>query len=265
MTLREQFRACAAEHSHHLTEGAHSIGFDVKFGGDGQVDSVMPHESTLGDEVLELCLVRALRSFSEDDLLPLRSEDRPYAPVAPESRALVGMAPAAAAAACLASLPCVVTVGFLMGASYITVTIFVQGTSKHWPSLPKPQIWPPTKPAPTQPAPATSTGPTPPIPPQPPDCPRNESFTPERTDNATGCFTKKGKLQCYASRHPPCEGVHTHGRSKYQEVRRGTCVEVDKEAVRCDGPFKVAGPCGSVATVECGTEGWASSGIFVAK
>ena len=48
-TLTGQFRACAAEHSHHLGEGVYSIAFDVAFADDGQVDSVALRESTLGD------------------------------------------------------------------------------------------------------------------------------------------------------------------------------------------------------------------------
>jgi hypothetical protein len=66
-------------------------------------------------------------------------------------------------------------------------------------------------------------------------------------------------------RHSPCAGVHTHGRLRYQEIRNGICTEVDKEAVRCEGPFKVAGPCGSVSTVGCGDGGPEISGIFVQK
>jgi hypothetical protein len=232
-TIQGQIRACAAEHRHHLGEGAHSIGFDVKFADDGHVDFVDLRESTLGDQVLEQCLVSALRSFSEDEFLALRPEDRPRTPVAPESRALLGMAPATvpAVAACIASLPCVLSVGFLMGATYITVTFFVQRTSKHGP-------------------------------PKPPDCPRNERFVPERNHNSTGCYDKKGNLQCYSTRHPPCAGMHTHGILHYQEIRRGECIAAHFKAVRCEGPFKISGPCGSVSTVGCGKEGWETSGIF---
>jgi hypothetical protein len=175
----------------------------------------------------------------------------------------VGMAPAAPAiAACIASLPCVVTAVFLMGASYITVTLFVQGTSKHWPTLSKLKIGQPTQPTPTQPAPTTSTGPTPPMPPKPPDCPRNESFVPDHTDDARGCYTKKGKLQCFSRRHHPCAGVHTHGLLKYQEIRRDICMEVEDGAVRCEGHFIIVGPCGSVPTVLCRDGGPETSGIY---
>jgi hypothetical protein len=108
----------------------------------------------------------------------------------------------------------------------------------------------------------TTTGPTPPVPPQSPDCPRNESFTPEHTDNATGCIDKKGNVRCYSRKHRPCAGVHTHGILRYQEIRNGVCKPVEKDAVRCEGPFKVSGPCGSVSTTECRNGGTEISGIF---
>jgi hypothetical protein len=128
----------------------------------------------------------------------------------------------------------------------------------------KPQGWPPTQPSkdPKAGGDPNTTGPTPPIPPQPPDCPRNESFTAKDTHNATGCFDKKGNLRCYAGKHFPCAGVHTHGMLRYQELRRGICLEVEKAAVRCEGPFKVAGPCGSVSTTKCGDGGQEISGTF---
>ena len=115
-------------------------------------------------------------------------------------------------------------------------------------------------------APTPTPQPQPPPPaPVPPDCPRNESFVPERTDNATGCTDKNGNVRCYSSRHYPCVGVHTHGKLRYQKIRRGVCVEVEDNAVRCDGPFTVSGPCGSVSTVECKDGGPEISGIFVQK
>ena len=119
-----------------------------------------------------------------------------------------------------------------------------------------------TAPAPTASTPPPPPGPTPQVPPPPLDCPRNESFTPDRTDDARGCTHKSGKILCYSRKHPPCMGVHTHGWLNYQVLRRGVCVAVKKKAVRCDGPFTISGPCGSVSTVECGTDGTATSGIF---
>jgi hypothetical protein len=266
LTLAGQLQACAAEHSHHLRWGSSSISFDVKLSDDGQVDAVALRNSTLGDEVLELCMVSARCSFSEDDLLPLRSrsEALPPTPLAPESRALLGQPQTGLAlAACLASPPCWITATFLLGAAAITVNLYVQGTSKNWGPLAKPKIWQPTKPNPTQGGPATTTGPTPPLPPSPPNCPRNESFAPNRTDNATGCIDKKGNVRCYSRKHPPCAGVHTHGKLKYQEIRRNICVEVEDKAVRCEGLFNVVGPCGSVPTVDCRDGGPEISGIFL--
>jgi hypothetical protein len=113
----------------------------------------------------------------------------------------------------------------------------------------------------SQPQPPTA----PVAPPPSPYCPRNESFVPERTDNSTGCTDKKGNVRCYSEKHRPCAGVHTHGMLHYQEIRRGVCTEVAKQAVRCDGPFTVSGPCGSVSTVECGKGGPEISGTFVKK
>jgi hypothetical protein len=267
LTLAGQLQACAAEHSHHLPWGSSSVSFDVKLSDDGQVGAVALRNSTLGDEVLELCMVSALRSFSEDDLLPLRSrsEAPPPTPLAPESRALLGQPQTGLAlAACLASPPCWITATFLLGAAAITVNLYVQGTSKNWGPLAKPKIWQPTKPNPTQGGPATTTGTTPPLPPSPPNCPRNERFVPEDTHNATGCTDKNGNIRCYTRRHFPCAGVHTHGILKYQEIRSGICKEIAKpNAVRCEGPFKVSGPCGSVSTVECRDGGPQTSGVFL--
>jgi hypothetical protein len=135
----------------------------------------------------------------------------------------------------------------LVAAGGISVYIYV---SNH------PSPTPTTQP---QPPPA----PTPQVPPL--NCPRNEKFVPERTDNSMGCTDKKGNIRCYSRKHPPCAGVHTHGMLHYQEIRRGLCTEVAKEAVRCEGPFIVSGPCGSVSTVECRDGGPETSGIFVEK
>lgn len=114
------------------------------------------------------------------------------------------------------------------------------------------------KPQPT-PQPPQKTGPSSPIP--LPYCPRNESFIPIHTDNATGCIAKNGHLRCYSRRHDPCAGVHTHGRIRYQEIRNGICKSVEDKAVRCEGPFIISGSCGSVPTVECKTGGPEVSGI----
>ncbi|MBL8716518.1 MAG: hypothetical protein JNL79_11015 [Myxococcales bacterium] len=92
-------------------------------------------------------------------------------------------------------------------------------------------------------------------------CPRNESFSPERTDDASGCTDKKGALRCKSARHYPCDGVHTHGTLSYNEVRSGKCVAVKKKAVRCDGAFTVGGACVG-STVECGAGGPYTSGTW---
>ena len=131
------------------------------------------------------------------------------------------------------------------------VSVYIYVTNNDAPT-PTPQPQPPPAPTPQ----------VPPLPPPQPDCPRNESFVPKRTDNATGCTDKKGNLQCHSRRHPPCAGVHTHGVLHYQEVRRGKCIAAQSDAVRCDGPFTISGPCGSVSTTTCGKEGLATSGIF---
>ena len=122
------------------------------------------------------------------------------------------------------------------------------------------QPQPPRVPVPQDPPP-----PPPPPPPPQPNCPRNEHFVPEHTDDARGCYTKKRNLQCYATRHFPCEGVHTRGRWRYQKLRGSRCVEVEEKAVRCEGPFVTTGDCGSVSTTTCGKVGIATSGIFVER
>ena len=257
-----QLEACAVAHQHHLGSAELAVRFDVELSSDGQVDSVALRDATFSDRELELCMASAVQSLSEEDLPVRRSEARPREAVAPESRAL--FAQSHAAMACLASPPCVLTLGFLMGASYLTVVLYVRATSTHRPPVAKPQLRQP--PTPTQaPPPAgdpSTTGPTPPLPPAPPDCPRNESFAPIKTDNATGCTDKKGNLRCYSRKHAPCAGVHTHGILSYQEIRNGVCKEVRPKAVRCEGPFKISGPCGSVSTVECGDGGLEISGTF---
>jgi len=88
--IARQVRTCAAQHLAHLGSGEQSIRLDVKLASDGQVDSVALRESTLGDDEVEVCMVRALRSLSADDLPMRRSENLPRDPAAPVSRALVG-------------------------------------------------------------------------------------------------------------------------------------------------------------------------------
>lgn len=120
-----QLRTCAAAHRLHLGSVDRSVSFDVKLTSDGGVDSVRLKDSTLGDEDLEGCMASALRSLSQDDL-PLHSSRGPRDPEAPESRALLGQEQALG---CLASPPCLLAVGFLIGAAYIAVQIYVFATS----------------------------------------------------------------------------------------------------------------------------------------
>jgi len=248
---------------------SYTIAFDVFMDPDGQVDNVALRSSTLHLDEVEACMEKALHRLSEralDASLRRREPTSPL-PLSPETRALFAnplVIPAGAAQT-------VLVVGFLM----VTVVVFyqvVRNTQTHGPPPAQPQVEDPPKPEPPKPAPQTAgdpktTGPTPPLPPPPPpppqpvDCPRNESFAPIRTDNATGCTDKKGNVRCYSSKHPPCAGVHTHGKLSYQEIRSGVCKAVQKNAVRCDGAFKVAGPCGSTPTVECRVGGPKISGI----
>jgi hypothetical protein len=259
-----QFRACAVEHENHLGALDPSVSFDVNLDTDGQVDSISLRHSSLGDEELEKCLVAAIRSLSEDDL-PLRySQNRDRDPITPESRMLMGHPEALAA--CLVSPPCLLTLTLVVGAAVITVQLYVNASSKPRPPKATPHVNESHNEDPKPAGDPSTTGPTgptpPPSPPPPPDCPRNESFSPIRTDDATGCIDKNGKVRCYSSKHYPCAGPHTHGKLSYQEIRNGICKAVERRAVRCEGPFKVSGSCGSAPTVECKSGGPETSGIL---
>jgi hypothetical protein len=122
-----QIRTCGIGHMPHLERADQWISFEVKLANNGEVDSVALRDSTLDDEELEACMASALRELSEDDLSMRRSENLPRGPVAPESRALLGQEEAALG--CLASPPCLLTLGFLLGAAYITVQIYVHASS----------------------------------------------------------------------------------------------------------------------------------------
>ncbi|NUQ79415.1 MAG: hypothetical protein HUU21_38385 [Polyangiaceae bacterium] len=122
-----RFRTCAVAHRTHLSSGEHSVSFDVKLADDGRADSVALNDSTLGDEDLEDCMADALQSLSVDDLPIRRSGSRHGGSVASGSRALFGHPEAALA--CLASPPCLLTLTFLIGASYITVQIYLYALS----------------------------------------------------------------------------------------------------------------------------------------
>lgn len=96
---------------------------------------------------------------------------------------------------------------------------------------------------------------------RPPPCPRNESFSPRATHNATGCTDKIGNIRCYSARHYPCAGAHTHGSLSYQEMRGNDCKQIIRKAVRCDGPFNVDSSCNG-PTVECRNGGTETQGTF---
>jgi hypothetical protein len=122
-----QIRTCAAERRDHLGSVEHFFIFDVKLASNGEADSVALRESTLRDEGLEVCMVKALRSLTEDALPMRRSENGPRGPVPPESRALLGQEEVALA--CLSSPPCLLTLGFVVAAAYVTVQIYLQASS----------------------------------------------------------------------------------------------------------------------------------------
>lgn len=121
-----QIRTCAAKRREHLGSVEHYFIFDVKLDSDGEVDSVALQESTLRDEGLELCMVKALRSLTEDALPMRRSENSPRGPVSPESRVLLGQEQALG---CLLTPPCLLVLGFLVGAAYVTVQIYLQAST----------------------------------------------------------------------------------------------------------------------------------------
>lgn len=137
--VARQIRTCTAEHMGHLPPGEHSISFDVELTKEGDVDAVGLRESTLGDEGLELCIARALRSISADDLPLGRSENRLRGPVAPEARALLGQTQALS---CLTSPPCLLAVAFFIGAAYVTVQIFVHAAAQSSTAKPEPRTAP---------------------------------------------------------------------------------------------------------------------------
>lgn len=149
----EPIRACTVMHDHHIEGSDHTIKFDVGLV-NGQVDSIVLVESTLGDEELEACLARTIRSFTVDDL-PLRGSanlERDLVP--PESRELLGN-PAVPVAACLASPPCLLGLVVVMGAAVITVQLTVYMATATAPATPIPATI--ATPTPTTTATATPT------------------------------------------------------------------------------------------------------------
>lgn len=246
----------------------YTVSFDVFMDSDGQVENVALRQSTFHIDEVEACMGSALRALSERpmDASLRRREPASPASLPSETRGLFANPMVLGAGAAQA----VLVVGFLM----VTVVVYyqvVRNTQTHRPPPPRPLVADPPKPEPPKPEPQTAgdpktTGPTPPLPPprpppEPKDCFRNESFFPIRTDNAMGCTDKNGKPRCYSRRHRPCAGVHTHGKLSYQKIRNGVCKTIERDAVRCEGLFKVSGQCGSVPTVECWDGGPETSGI----
>jgi hypothetical protein len=127
--IAEPLKACAFNHERHLGDGEHTVKFEVNLDSDGRVDSLALVDSDVGDEELEKCLAAAIRSLSVDDL-PLRSaENLERDPAPSQSRNLLGT-PAIPLAACLASPPCLLTLGLVAGAAMITVQISVLAASR---------------------------------------------------------------------------------------------------------------------------------------
>lgn len=126
-SVAQQLRACAEEHKMHLGQAQHALHFEVHLGKEGQVDSVSLEDSTLEDQGLEACMANALRSLSMDEI-PLRGSERgSHGLSAPESRELLGLEHVLL---CLASPPCVLALTLLVGATFLTVQIFVYASSQ---------------------------------------------------------------------------------------------------------------------------------------
>jgi hypothetical protein len=124
--LARELRTCAVEHRAHVAPAQHTVTFNVKLANDGQVDSIALEDSTLGDQDLEDCMASALRSLSSDDLPLRRSDSRHRDRVTPGVRALLGQEEVLG---CFASPPCLLTMGFVIGAAYIAVQVYVYATS----------------------------------------------------------------------------------------------------------------------------------------
>jgi hypothetical protein len=109
----DPIRGCTLKHERHVEGPDNLVKFDVGFV-NRQVDTLVLVESNLNDEELERCIATQIRSFTLDDL-PLRSSASLEGEfVQPESRELLGN-PAVAAAACLASPPCLLGLVVVMG------------------------------------------------------------------------------------------------------------------------------------------------------
>ena len=159
--LAEPIRGCAVKHERHIEGSDHTVKFDVALV-NGQVDSLVLVESTLGDEELETCIATKIRSFTVDEL-PLHHSanlERDLAP--PESRELLGN-PAVPVAACLASPPCLLALVVVMGTAVITVQLVVYSATTTAPITATPTTTatpvPTTTATPTATATTTTTSP----------------------------------------------------------------------------------------------------------
>jgi hypothetical protein len=105
----KQLRNCAERGIARLKPNYYAILFDVELTEDGEVDAVKIKDSSLGDESIESCMVRALRGMSlPTSVAGLRSSDPAYGGlVAPQSRALMGT-PAVLAGTAVALTPIVI-------------------------------------------------------------------------------------------------------------------------------------------------------------
>ena len=119
--VARQIRTCAAKYMEDLPGKDQTISFEVKLAGDGGVDSISLRDSTVGHEPLQACMAKAIRQLSEDQLT-LRGSRR-HGELPRERGRFLGQEELAVG--CLASPPCLLTVGFVIGATYLVVALYV--------------------------------------------------------------------------------------------------------------------------------------------
>lgn len=255
--MLDKLTDCGKQGPKPLGRMEYTVEFNVVVTEDGHVEDVQLRTSTLPLAEVEACMIHALYELSRpaEALSLWRRNLASDVALAPEARALVSQgAEPVELFALVGAAAATLVVGYVAYRVYVHYFV-AQHHTKHRPHNAPPQTEEPPKPGKdTKPEPqgnSRTEDPTPPVPSLPPDCPRNESFSPIRTDNATGCTDKNGNVRCYSSKHHPCAGVHTHGKLSYQEIRNGVCKTVERKAVHCEGLFVVSGSCGSAPTVEC--------------
>lgn len=176
--IARQIQSCAAEHRTHLGSTSHNIAFDISFADEGEVDEITLLGSTLHDEGLEACMASALRSLSEDDWPLYRPESDAHSAATPDSRAILGQHELILLT-CLENPPCLLSLTLLVGATYITMLLYVHNIK----TLPSPAPAPPVAlPEPEAPKPepepadrSIKTTDPPPPPPPPPSPPRRDT------------------------------------------------------------------------------------------